>query len=71
MMTRFHADPDHMENCDTHHSEDLLYDKGYDGVNLHPYETIFMKSNKGIDPLLLDRLSNWTDAAKYSSYDFC
>jgi hypothetical protein len=36
MMTRFHSDPEHMDHCDPTQTEDMLYDKGYDGVNLYP-----------------------------------
>ncbi|TVY42964.1 hypothetical protein LSUB1_G001271 [Lachnellula subtilissima] len=49
---------------------DVLYDKKYFGTNVHPFETLFMKSNRGIDPVGLARHSEWVDRAGYSSYDF-
>lgn len=71
MLARFHSDPEYAEHCDPNRNEDMLMDKGYEGTNLHPYETIFAKTNRGIDPLTLDRHTRWTDAEGYSSYDFC
>lgn len=38
----------------------MLWDKEYYGTNVHPYETIFLKSNRGIDLVGLERLSEWT-----------
>ena len=51
---------------------DVLYDKKYFGTNVHPFETLFMKSNRDIDPVGLARHSEWVEfGAGYSSYDFC
>jgi len=71
MLTRFHSISHYMEKCDPTKNEDVLRDKGYGGINVHPYETIFMKTNRGIDPLMLDTLSNWIDASNYTSQNVC
>ncbi|KAI9744175.1 MAG: hypothetical protein M1818_002327 [Claussenomyces sp. TS43310] len=50
---------------------DYLYDKAYHGFNIHPYETIFMKTKRGIDEEQLNHLTEWTDGSGYSSLDLC
>ncbi|KAH8900456.1 hypothetical protein GQ53DRAFT_740549 [Thozetella sp. PMI_491] len=43
----------------------------YDGTSIHPFETIFIKTNRGISPKLIENLSTWIDQIEYSSYDHC
>lgn len=38
---------------------DVLFGNTYFGSNVHPYETIFIKANRNIDPLVLDLLTDW------------
>jgi cephalosporin hydroxylase len=40
---------------------DPLVAAGYFGLNIHPYEVIFIKANRGIDDLLLEQLTDWHD----------
>ncbi|KAI1386704.1 uncharacterized protein F4822DRAFT_324685 [Hypoxylon trugodes] len=55
MMSAFQGEQ-YLDKCDEH-PKDLLYDGKYFGTNLHPYDTIFFKANRGIDPTTLDLLS--------------
>lgn len=50
---------------------DFLYKDSYLGTNVHPYETIFMKANRDIDPMALSRLTEWHLAANMTSWDTC
>lgn len=69
MMSAFHSSPLYEEHCGS--NGDVLLKDGYYGMNLHPYDTVFAKTNRGSDPLTLERLTSWTRGAKYSSYDYC
>lgn len=71
MMSRFHGDANYIEHCDSTQNGDVLWNGGYSGTNVHPYETIFLKTNRDIDPVLMERLSEWTSGANFSSYDYC
>ncbi|KAL3425475.1 hypothetical protein PVAG01_02266 [Phlyctema vagabunda] len=71
MMSRLHKTEDYEATCGGKENGDVLWDSKYEGTNVHPYETIFQKSNRDIDPVGLERLTDWTDGSKYSSYDFC
>ena len=59
------------EYCKNGQFEDILYDKKYYGTNVHPYETVFIKTNRGIDPKLLEKLSDWHLKNGVSSWDTC
>lgn len=71
MMSIFHSDKDYIAHCDNSVNGDYLWEKKYNGANVHPYETIFLKSNRDIDPVLLESLTTWHNARNYSSYDVC
>jgi hypothetical protein len=71
MMTLFHAFEDYVGSCDSSVNGDFLWDKRYHGTNIHPYETIFLKTNRGIDPVLIERLTNWHNKGNYSSWERC
>lgn len=43
----------------------------YFGFNLHPYETIFMKANRNVNPLMMAKMTEWHMRMNYSSYDYC
>ncbi|KAI0841243.1 hypothetical protein F5Y06DRAFT_285402 [Hypoxylon sp. FL0890] len=47
----------HFNECDEH-PKDLLFDNSHFGTNLHPYEIIFFKANRGINPPTLDLLTS-------------
>ncbi|KAF3770856.1 hypothetical protein M406DRAFT_67219 [Cryphonectria parasitica EP155] len=51
--------------------DDFLYKDRYLGTNVHPYETVFMKANREIDPMLLQRLTEWHLDANMTSWDAC
>lgn len=50
---------------------DVLLPDGYWGTNIHPFDTVFAKTNRKIDPAVLRRLTEWTEKTGYSSYDYC
>ncbi|KAI1416971.1 hypothetical protein F5Y13DRAFT_204316 [Hypoxylon sp. FL1857] len=55
MMSAFQGQQ-YFDECDKY-PKDLLVDGSYFGTNLHPYETIFSKANRGIDLPTLDLLT--------------
>ncbi|KAI2466222.1 hypothetical protein F4781DRAFT_358423 [Annulohypoxylon bovei var. microspora] len=70
LMSAFQGDQ-YFDECEKH-QKDLLFDGKYFGTSLHPYETIFFKANRGIDPPTLDllthlHLSNYHDR----SWELC
>ncbi|CZT40632.1 uncharacterized protein RSE6_00269 [Rhynchosporium secalis] len=70
MMTMFQSKPDYgFENCTV--EGDMLAEKGYAGFNVHPFELMFIKTNRGINPLMIETMSKWVDQSGYRSYDVC
>lgn len=41
------------DDCGNHQGDPTLHDGAYFGTNIHPYETVFFKSNRGLAPELL------------------
>jgi hypothetical protein len=70
MMAAFHG-YDYIEKCDPNKNGDVLWNNAYEGTNIHPYDTMFMKTNRNIDPAMVEKLTAWTDGSKYSSWDHC
>lgn len=74
MMQEFHGQADFADSCK---GRDRLLEGAYPGglqgkgSFIHPYETLFFKANRGIQEKLLGKLTEWTDAAGYSSFDVC
>ncbi|KAL8672109.1 MAG: hypothetical protein Q9168_003415 [Polycauliona sp. 1 TL-2023] len=75
MMQEFHQQDDFSDSCK---GGDRLGEGSYPKGQahgpesfLHPYETLFFKANRGVQERLMNQLTNWTDAAGYSSYDAC
>jgi hypothetical protein len=68
--TAYHGDAAHAdrEQCKL---DDPNWQDHYFGFNLHPYETIFAKANRDINPILLPKLTDWHLNMNYSSYDYC
>ncbi|KAI1505282.1 hypothetical protein F5X99DRAFT_368890 [Biscogniauxia marginata] len=56
MMSAFQG-MEYIEQCDKH-PVDLLFNGNYFGTNIHPYETMFIKANRNIDPVTLDLLTS-------------
>lgn len=71
MMNAYHSSEKYEEECDTSRNGDVLTDHAYFGTNVHPYETIFLKSNRDIDPTNLEKMTEWVEGSGYSSYDYC
>jgi len=71
MMSAYHKDRQYIEHCDSDGNGDVLWNGRYEGINVHPYETIFMKTNRDIDPATVAKLTEWHDAQNYTSYDYC
>jgi hypothetical protein len=71
MMMAFHKTKKYIEECDTTHNGDLLFQGKYFGSTIHPYETIFIKANRDIDPTLINLLTDWHKSSGKSSYDLC
>lgn len=71
MMSAFYSDEKYIDHCDSGGNGDVLWNGRYFGANVHPYETIFMKTNRDIDPVLIDKLTSWKTGENYSSYDYC
>lgn len=69
LMTAFHMSEHYQEECREY--KDALYENSYFGTNLHPYDTVFAKANRGTNALVLERLTEWMGGRKYSSYDYC
>ncbi|WYZ34071.1 hypothetical protein EsH8_I_000347 [Colletotrichum jinshuiense] len=72
MMTALHSEDGAEEYCKAHaDSGDLLWDKKYFGSNIHPYETIFIKANRDVDPSLMSSMTDWHLRMKTNSFDVC
>ena len=68
MMSAYHSGP--FERCLGQHVDFLNKDTYY-GISYHPYETVFFKTNRPVDDLMIDRYTEWTNGRNYSSYDYC
>ena len=69
MMYAFHSSKNYQQECKQ--NGDVLVHGRYYGMDLHPYDTVFAKTNRGIGPWVLERLTDWTDGNGYTSYDHC
>ncbi|KAM0748986.1 hypothetical protein T439DRAFT_327486 [Meredithblackwellia eburnea MCA 4105] len=64
----FHSEPDFTKTCEL---EDVWDEGNYFGENVNPFDTMFVKTKRGIQAHTLDRYTEWVDGAEYSSYDAC
>ncbi|KAK1599053.1 uncharacterized protein LY79DRAFT_536771 [Colletotrichum navitas] len=71
MMAAFQKSKNYIEECDTSQNGDVLWNGKYFGTNVHPYETIFIKANRDIDPTLIEHLTMWQQASGFNSYSVC
>lgn len=73
LLTKYQTSLDHnlLNFCEPFDYWDPQAEGGYDGANIHPYESMFIKTNRGISPRLIENLSKWTDESRYSSYEQC
>lgn len=51
--------------------EDPFKPGSYFGADVHPYETIFYKANRGLDDTLLGLFTDWHLQMNESSWDKC
>lgn len=71
LMTAYAGARDPGAYCRAGQLDDVLYDGKYYGSNLHPYELIFMKANRDIDPVLLEKMTEWHMNSDRDSYAMC
>ncbi|CZT12330.1 uncharacterized protein RCO7_09049 [Rhynchosporium graminicola] len=75
MMMAYHAGEvqrgDYTNGQECFKNADTLGSGRYYGIDIHPFDTVFAKTNRGIAPKVLERMTEWTDASGYSSYDHC
>lgn len=70
MLSIFQTERDYrFVNCKD--PNDYLYQGSYFGFSVHPFETLFIKSHRGIEDNMLEKLSVWSDMSGYSSEDVC
>jgi hypothetical protein len=71
MLAAFHAATP-TSYCEKNgYPEDILYDRRYYGANVHPYETVFIKANRNIDPTLLEDMTKWHLEQSTTSWNSC
>ncbi|RDW94947.1 hypothetical protein BP5796_00710 [Coleophoma crateriformis] len=56
------------ENC---RGGDVNTQNGYHGFNVHPYDTLFVKANRNIDPTMLQKFTQWHNTMNRTSWDTC
>lgn len=71
LMTAYASATDPVDYCRSGQWEDILYNGKYYGSNIHPYETIFIKANRNIDPALLDKMTEWHLKLDSDSWTAC
>ncbi|KUJ18929.1 uncharacterized protein LY89DRAFT_582689, partial [Mollisia scopiformis] len=71
MLMKFQTDPDYNAHCSRMGAWDPQGNGAYDGINIHPFETMFIKTNRGIDPRALALHTGWMDRSSFTSYDYC
>jgi hypothetical protein len=72
MMTAFHGTQGTEAYCEANLGPpDPFFDKQYFGANVHPYETVFMKANRDIEPVLLERLTTWNKNRNFNAWNAC
>lgn len=71
MMSAYHGNAEYENARTCEKNRDLLWEGEYFGISVHPFDTVFMKANRDVSPLVLERHSQWVQQRKYSSYDYC
>lgn len=71
MMTAYAPATDPDNYCKFGQHDDILYDGQYYGTNIHPYETVFVKANRNIDPALLSTMTEWHLELPSNSWTAC
>ena len=71
MLMKFQTEPDYIAHCSRLGAWDPQGEGAYDGASIHPFETLFLKTNRGISPRLVELMTEWMDQMNYSSFDYC
>lgn len=71
LMTAYSASSNLEDYCKSGQFEDVLYGGKYYGSNIHPYETVFIKANRDIDPVLLNKMTEWHSKRPIDSWTTC
>ena len=72
MLTSFHGANSSATYCEENNNpEDVLYDGKYFGSTVHPYETVFMKANRGIGDATMTMLTKWHLNRGVNSWESC
>ena len=73
LLTKYQTAPEGnaVEFCEPLGAWDPQHEGAYDGASIHPFETIFIKTNRGISAKHIENLSKWSDQLGYSSYRQC
>lgn len=73
LLTRYQASGAHNATafCGPLGAWDPQSEGNYGGGSVHPFETMFIKTNRGLSPALIESLTEWTDSMGYSSYEQC
>ncbi|KIH89214.1 hypothetical protein SPBR_07481 [Sporothrix brasiliensis 5110] len=71
MMAAIHQETSLEAYCNATNSNDVLFNDAYFGFNVHPYETIFIKTNRDIDPVAIKKLSEWHLKRNMTSQTLC
>ncbi|KAK0722321.1 hypothetical protein B0T26DRAFT_674041 [Lasiosphaeria miniovina] len=71
MMAAFHASANYIDECDSSANGDVLRPGAYFGTDVHPYELVFMKTNRGVNPVQVGRLTEWHLARNLTSWETC
>ncbi|KAB5526486.1 hypothetical protein GE09DRAFT_1010040 [Coniochaeta sp. 2T2.1] len=72
LLTSFQAANDPSTYCEENgNPDDVMYDGHYFGTSVHPYETLFLKANRGISDATMSVLTRWHLRQSVSSWTFC
>ncbi|KAL1858187.1 hypothetical protein Daus18300_010069 [Diaporthe australafricana] len=73
LLTQYQTSQEHNVTafCEPLGAWDPQSEGNYGGGSIHPFETMFIKTNRGLSPKLIESLSGWTDQMGYSSYSQC
>jgi hypothetical protein len=71
LMSAFHGDKEYGSQASCENNGDVLFNGQYWGTNVHPFETVFIKSNRDVDTVGLEKHTAWVKGRGYSSYDYC
>ncbi len=71
IMAAFHGNKEYEKGETCKKNGDVLFEGKYWGTNVHPFETLFMKSHREMDEITLEMHTQWVDGNGYSSWDVC